>query len=753
MYTDGVLFVLGGCFVAFAILFGFYLVVSRKRSKAYRTVLRQETELFDVLTTTAIQNQTSKRSASIDKESASAVDRKTTSNQSTKLLDDMKTTVLLNGNRSDTNILDFDATALEGRYILEEEIHGGGMSRVFLARSAKLDNLWIIKYISSQNGVLANEENILKLLNHNSLPRIIDIFKDEKGIYLVESFIEGVTLDKVVASGQKINQVILLDWAEQLAQALSYLHQLSPHPIFHFDMKPSNVMVTHDNRLVLIDFGISKRQGEDNVELTGVTYNYAAPEQLNHQVPEKYLPVISNRFGTLPEAQIHWNADARTDIYGLGVILFELASGQIPTIRNKNALMALVSKELAEIIGKCMATNPTERYQTAKDLLSDLQKSKGSKMKMVRTLFMRKFAATGAAFSIILSGGSFYGGNYIYQMENLSILGVDPEIVTISQQQSSEMKIEKQMPDGKVVLLDSTQIRWSFTTDSIAKVDGNRIAGMNIGETELNGIYRNKSITLKVNVVEPMDGMVEISQRYQAGHFMDLFAGKSEREHVDGTLANAGFVSPESIALSDDGTIYVTDAGKLRSIKDGNVGSIDFQPGYLTSRIVRCHKNEVYILTHEWEDENGMNYGIIRLKENKAEGLYIADAKFTAIEDFSISSDGLIYFIDRNEGVGAVYLKTLDPGNTENIQTLCELPTGTSALTLDEKGTVYLANPITGVIQEYKNGALTFFAGVENQRAFIDGTLPEFYEPQRLHYANGMLYVWDFNVLRRITIS
>ena len=733
-----------------AACFATFLAVSRKRSRSYHALLQQETELFNALSTVGVftRNELPNKTASESTEHY-------TSGQTvfmqggTLLLDDVRTEYI---DEQQQEIVDFDVAALEGRYILREEIHGGGMSRIFLADSAKLGNQWIVKFISNKNGVLANEENILKLLNHMSLPRIVDIFRDDKGIYIVESYIEGVSLDKVMESGQKFTQTVIMDWAEQLAQALNYLHTMEPHPIFHLDLKPSNIIVTHDNRLVLIDFGISKRFGDDSTLATGITYKYAAPEQFKHRIPDRYVPLVNERFGVLPTDSHYWVPDARSDIFSLGVILFELAVGQIPTVDNMTTLENAVSNELSGIIRRCLFIEPSWRYQHVNEILDDLQRAKGSKIKMARMLFRRKLASVLAVFTIIASGGSLTGGYYINGQEGAAVLDVRPEIVTVSLQQSSDLAVEKIMPNGEIVYLDNSEIRWEFSQDSIVRIDGNRIAGINVGETELSGHYRNKNIELTVRVVEPMDGMADISQRYQAGNTIEIFAGTTERNHIDGALVDAEFVSPESIALADDGTIFIADSGLLRIIRGGRVESANFEPSYLAPHIVRCYKNDVYILTDAWEDDDGYYYGIIKLSEDDAEGLYIADASYTAVEDFTFSPDGLIYYIDRNEGVGATYLKTLDPGNVEDINTICKLPRGTSSLTIDEHGAVYLANPETGAIQVWRNGALSYFTGVENEKAFIDGTAPLFYMPQNIKYSGGFLYVWDFNVFRRISI-
>ena len=747
MYTDTVLFLISGICAVLAVCFALYLIASKKRSRAYRALLQQETELFDALTTTGLLTRT--EISTIDDSTELYTSDQTLKQSESSFFDDDSTEYLSEEN---PEIIDFDASALEGRYILRREIHGGGMSRVFLADSAKLGNQWIVKFISNKNGALANEENILKLLNHISLPKIIDIFHDEKGVYIVQSYIEGVSLDKVLESGQKISQPVILDWAEQLVQVLGYLHRMEPHPIYHLDLKPSNIMVTHDNSLVLIDFGVSKRFGADNTASVGITYRYAAPEQFKQHVPDRYVPLVMERFGGLLAGRFHGYPDARSDIFSLGVMLFELAVGQIPTISNMSTLKDAVSNELFEIINKCLYIDPDWRYPSTNELLVDLQKMKGSKIKMARTLFMRKLASVFAAFAVVASGGSLTGGYYIYGQELASVLDVQPEMVIVSLQQSSDLAVEKHMPSGDVILLENSEIRWIFSEDDIARVDGNRISGMNVGETELSGSYRNKYITLNVRVVEPIEGMVDISQRYRLGRIVRLYAGTTERDHIDGALADAEFVSPESIAIADDGKIYLADSGLLRIISDGNVESVNFDPFFLTPHLVRCYQNDVYILTNAWQDDDGYYYGIIRLNEYGAEGLYIADASYTAVEDFTFSPDGLIYYIDRNEGMGTTSLKTLNPGDVDDIRTLSELPKGTKSLTMDSSGAVYLANPDTGTIQVWRNGELSYFAGVENEKAFIDGNAPLFYMPQNIKYSDGYLYVWDFNVLRRISV-
>ena len=766
MYLDVVLFVIGiVCVIILLIMVG-YLIISNRRSRLYRKVLQQETEFFDALSTTVSKNDKLTHSQTMGEFTETEyVDLSTefmaddNAYSLTNPVDEDATEAVFhpesNNQKTAKSKTAFDISVLAGNYTIDKEIHGGGMSRVFLATHNKLGNKWIIKFISHGNGQLANEAEILKKLNHMSLPRIIDIYQDDKGIYIVESYIEGVSLDKVLASAQKISETVISDWATQLAQVLSYLHSMEPYPIHHLDMKPSNIMVTHDNRLVLVDFGISKHAGLDSDELQAVTYAYAAPEQLKNNIPAKYTELIKARFGELPPERINWQPNHKTDIYGLGLIIMEAVIGQPSSEKGKVLLNDIIYSELSKIIQKCIEIDPDKRYQSAVELIKDIQKTKGTRVKMARTLFMRKLAVTTSAFSVFVSGGSFFGAAYVFEQERLSALIIKPEAVTVSLQQTTELTIEKRTPSGKIVIMDADEITWDFSPNRIARVDGNRIVGMNTGETELIGKYRDKTIELNINVVNPMDGMVDISQRYELGHTVQLLTGGKEREILDGSLEKATFTSPEGIAIAENGTIYISDAGVLRKISGNTVETIETEPFYMTAKILRCFGNDLYILTHEWQDseDNKYYYGIMKLSGSRYEELYITDAGYSAIEDFAFDGEGLLHFIERNAGAGAVYLKTLNTKNPDDIFALTELPEGTNSLTIDPQKTIYLANSQTGALQIYSNGELTYFAGVENEKSFIDGAVPRFYEPQRIKYSGGYLYIWDFNVLRRVEVN
>jgi len=793
MYPDTILFIAGTFFAVLGLLFVVYLLAFRKRSRVYAQVLQQETELFDALTATAtlsqnklFQNSSPQNTPIYNNPGYNQHNnpapgynphqthypppqpRPFQNNKHTEYITQPLASLfqpkVVDKPIQSSDPSGFNPAVIENAYTIEQEVGGGAMSRTFVVRNKKLGNLWFLKFISSRHGNLANEANILKLLNHSSLPRIVDIYHQPEGVYLIVTLVEGIPLNTLKETEIKLSQYVLVDWFEQIAQTLNYLHGMKPMPVFHLDLKPGNIMVTHDNRLVLVDFGISRRFGEGPAN--AVTANYAAPEQFG-QVPSRLAQIVYDRFGHLPPDSNRWPIDARTDIYSLGVVMFELATGHAPTQRNLWILKDHVSREIAAIILKCLTTYPAGRYHSAAELLEDLRKVKGSKIKMARTLLLRRIAGIAAVLTLIISGGLFFGGYRVFAFENGASLAIQPEIVTVSVQQSTAVIIDRHLPDGRITPMETSQITWEAARDNIAHIDGGRITGMNVGETQIRGTHRNSDVLLHVRVVEPIEDLIEISQRYRIGRTVDIFAGTATRQRVDGNLAAMDFFSPESITITSDGTIYVSDAGVVRRISDGTAETVHKDLGFITADMVRAQGNQLFILTSPWQELDGRYvHAIAQLVDGTVDFIYIADAMHTAIEDFAFGADGMLYLILRNEGLGRIFLKSIDlisqtsptiarseateQSTLVDFYIITELPPGSTSLTVADDGAIYIGNTIGGAIQVFINNELRNFAGLMHERGFIDGTSPRFFSPQRLEHHGDYLYVWDFNTLRRI---
>ena len=249
-------------------------------------------------------------------------------------------------------------TLLNGRYRVVRRLGSGGMSTVYLAESLSLGSLWAIKVIdrTGKDFDLLAEPNILKRLHHPALPRIVDIAQDDRYLYIVEDYIQGVSLDRQLQVQQRFDESTVVGWAIQLCQVLTYLHNQRPHPIIYRDLKPANLIVSQDNRVQLIDFGIAReyKAGRQGDTAYMGTRGYAAPEQ----------------YGS-------GQTDQRTDIYALGMTLYHLLTGQSPSqppyaYDSIRRLDGRLSQGIEYVVAKCVRQNPDDRYQTAAQVEHDL---------------------------------------------------------------------------------------------------------------------------------------------------------------------------------------------------------------------------------------------------------------------------------------------------------------------------------------------------------------------------------------------
>ena len=256
---------------------------------------------------------------------------------------------------------------LMNRYEIIDKIGQGGMSTVYQARDLQNHRLLAIKDVKragkEDNQVveqsLAAEGRMLKRLSNPHLPKIYDIIEENDRIMLVMDFIQGESLDKVLARSGAQSVERVLNWGMQICEVFHYLHN-QPTPIIYRDMKPANVMMQPDGKLMLIDFGTARTQKvgvymQADTICIG-TAGFAAPEQ----------------FGGIGQST------AQTDIFCLGSTLYNMVTGHSPCDKPTGILPLefwnpeLKNSPISEIITKCTRNDPNERYQTAMELYDDL---------------------------------------------------------------------------------------------------------------------------------------------------------------------------------------------------------------------------------------------------------------------------------------------------------------------------------------------------------------------------------------------
>ena len=255
-------------------------------------------------------------------------------------------------------------TILSGKYVIESVIGQGGMSNVYLARDVRLGKRWAVKEISpytchnySQvSETLISEAEILTRLDHPSLPRIVDIFFFFFSLIIAMDYIRGRNLSDLLRDRGLFDESQVVRWGIELAGVLSYLHSQKP-PIIYRDMKPSNIMIKEDGKLMLIDFGTAREYSETGSEDTLClgTRGYAAPEQYGGS----------------------GQSDVRTDIYGLGVTLYHLLTGRDPSkppyaILPVRQLIPHVSPGMEAVIARSTNPDPADRFSDMEDLAYSL---------------------------------------------------------------------------------------------------------------------------------------------------------------------------------------------------------------------------------------------------------------------------------------------------------------------------------------------------------------------------------------------
>jgi serine/threonine protein kinase len=208
-------------------------------------------------------------------------------------------------------------TVLQKRYQIERLLGGGGMGMVYLARDQRLSKRacaikeMVDHFIDPQQRIEANEyfareADTLAQLKHPAIPAITDRFDDQNRHYLVMEYVEGRNLEEELAvRGGPLPEGLVIDIARQLCDVLGYLHGLTP-PVVYRDMKPSNVMLTGNGRVVLVDFGIARLFKAQRKGTMIGTLGFAPPEQ--------YQGV----------------ADPRSDLYSLGATLHYVLTGRDP---------------------------------------------------------------------------------------------------------------------------------------------------------------------------------------------------------------------------------------------------------------------------------------------------------------------------------------------------------------------------------------------------------------------------------------
>ncbi|MDY6313793.1 MAG: Stk1 family PASTA domain-containing Ser/Thr kinase [Clostridia bacterium] len=262
---------------------------------------------------------------------------------------------------------------LGGRYEIREKIGSGGMADVYKAYCIKLNRFVAVKVLKDQYNVdrefvsrFELESQAAASLSHNNIVSVYDVGYEDGIHYIVMELLDGITLKEYIKIHGMLPWTQALDFSIQICDAMDHAHRKG---IVHRDIKPQNIMVTDDNVLKVMDFGIARTANKD-VTTDGTTaigsVHYISPEQA--------------RGGYV---------DASSDIYSMGVVMYEMLTGRVPFDGDSHVSIALmhmrkdpvppcdlvisIPYELQAVCLRAMAKNPAERFADAGEMLSELR--------------------------------------------------------------------------------------------------------------------------------------------------------------------------------------------------------------------------------------------------------------------------------------------------------------------------------------------------------------------------------------------
>lgn len=265
---------------------------------------------------------------------------------------------------------------LDGRYEITELIGEGGMADVYKAVDVVDNKTVAVKILKKEFAEseeflrrFRNESKAIAVLSHPNIVKIYDVGFSEKIQFIVMEYIDGITLKEYMENEKILSWKDAVHFVTQILRALQHAHERG---IVHRDIKPQNIMMFTDGTIKVMDFGIAKFAREEGKTATDQaigTVHYISPEQARGDI-----------------------TDAKSDLYSVGVMLYEMLTGQKPFDTDNPVSIAVmhmhniaelprrinpdIPSPLEEIIVHAMEKNPADRYKTALEMLRDIDRFK-----------------------------------------------------------------------------------------------------------------------------------------------------------------------------------------------------------------------------------------------------------------------------------------------------------------------------------------------------------------------------------------
>jgi hypothetical protein len=498
-----------------------------------------------------------------------------------------------------------------------------------------------------------------------------------------------MTLERIIGSGQKVSPAAALDWGLRTIDAIGAPKGRIASEIFE------------------IETGLAKLG--------------------KYEPPEEFARCLdSAKQGSIGET---WPSEPRADVYRLGMAILDLI---------KEEALKPEMNRLRRVLSKCVHPDPAQRYGTLRALRKDLKSAKDSILVPWRMIAARASAVAAACAFLAVSGG-------YSQWKKESASKIVGGTIIITKDSDASPIVEKQFTDGTGNWVGGFD--WEVKSGESVSLSEGVIHGESAGKSLLGASYRGQEISLSVKVIElqgAAEASIKVVQYFQADKKARVYAG-------DPTTLLGGsqdiLSMPRSIAVDSDGIIYLADGRDLVKLINGSAEAVSL--GGKAPVTLKSANGSVYALV-EWADEQGVLRSQV-INASTGTEIYAAKESGEKIADFAPSVDGLVYLLI--EGADGKSLETASERIPGYVGPNVALPKESAYVAADDKGAAYVSCPDIGVIYRLQAGVFELFAGLSRERGIIDGEDLRLYQPNKMKWNDGCLYVWDFNVLRKISLK
>jgi serine/threonine protein kinase/tetratricopeptide (TPR) repeat protein len=295
------------------------------------------------------------------------------------------------------------------RYQIIEELGSGGMGRVYKVLDKELDTVIVLKVLLPEVADdpetiprFRNELRLSREISHTNVCRMFDLNMFKRTYYITMEYVDGESLKNIILMTKKLSVATAIAITKQICEGLGEAHR---HGVVHRDLKPGNILIDRDGNAKILDFGLARSIESQGITATGIiigTPQYMSPEQ----VQEKTI-------------------DQRSDIYSLGVLLYEMLTGHVPFDGDSPVRVALrhvkekplepkdlnlkIPQSVSRVILKCLAKEKEDRYQSTQELLAELIRIEKTMTKTKKDDFMRKKRTAGSGIFRIRKKGIVLG--------------------------------------------------------------------------------------------------------------------------------------------------------------------------------------------------------------------------------------------------------------------------------------------------------------------------------------------------------